>query len=84
FNPMPAGKDQLLEDIQKVKENSTLPEDITVSLDVIEEELTQDKPRKPIIKGMLSNLAGTNDKEVERLRALILSLSQFDHKKSSL
>ncbi|PWI59474.1 TetR family transcriptional regulator [Bacillus subtilis] len=71
FNPMPAGKDQLLEDIQKVKENSTLPEDITVSLDVIEEELAQDKPRKPIIKGMLSNLTGTNDKEVERLRALI-------------
>jgi hypothetical protein len=33
--------------------------------------LTQDKPRKPIIKGMLSNLTGTNDKEVERLRALI-------------
>lgn len=70
FRPMPAGKDQLLEDIQKVKEN-TLPEDITVSLEVIEEELSQDKPRKPIIKGMLSNLTGTTDKEVEKLRTLI-------------
>ncbi len=71
FRLMPAGKEQLLEDIRKVKENSTLPEDIAVSLDVIAEELSQDKPRKPIMKGMLSNLTGTNDKEVEELRALI-------------
>ncbi|MBG9771443.1 TetR family transcriptional regulator [Bacillus vallismortis] len=71
FRLMPAGKEQLLEDIRKVKENSTLPEDIAVSLDVIAEELSQDKPRKPIMKGMLSNLTGTTDKEVEKLRALI-------------
>ncbi|TYS08621.1 TetR/AcrR family transcriptional regulator [Bacillus subtilis] len=71
FRLMPAGKEQLLEDIQKVKENSTLSEDITVSLDVIAEELSQDKPRKPIMKGMLSNLTGTTDKEVEKLRTLI-------------
>ncbi|MBL3648676.1 TetR/AcrR family transcriptional regulator [Bacillus sp. RHFS10] len=71
FRLMPADKEQLLEDIQKVKENSTLSEDITVSLDVIAEELSQDKPRKPIMKGMLSNLTGTTDKEVEKLRTLI-------------
>lgn len=71
FRLMPAGKEQLLEDIRKVKENSTLPEDIAVSLDVIAEELSQDKPRKPIMKGMLSNLTGTTDKEVEKLRTLI-------------
>ncbi|MCO4851743.1 TetR/AcrR family transcriptional regulator [Bacillus vallismortis] len=71
FRLMPAGKEQLLEDIRKVKENSTLPEDIAVSLDVIAEELSQDKPRKPIMKGMLSNLTGTTDEEVEKLRASI-------------
>ncbi|KAF1677304.1 TetR family transcriptional regulator [Bacillus sp. SKDU12] len=71
FSPMPAGKDQLLADIQKVKENKTLPEDIIVSLDVIEEEIAQDQPRKPIIKGLLSNLTGTHIEEVEKLRASI-------------
>ncbi|UQZ48687.1 TetR family transcriptional regulator [Bacillus halotolerans] len=71
YSLVPADKGQILQDIQKVKENSALPEDIIVSLDVIEEELSQEKPRKPIIKGLLSNLTGSDFEEVEKLRALI-------------
>ncbi|PRP54521.1 TetR family transcriptional regulator [Bacillus halotolerans] len=71
YSLVPADKGQILQDIQKVKENTALPEDIIVSLDVIEEELSQEKPRKPIIKGLLSNLTGSDFEEVDKLRALI-------------
>ena len=71
FTQPAADRERLLEDIQKIKAQQELPEDVLVSLEVIEEECAKEEPRKPIIKGMLSNLAGSGNEQIETLRASI-------------
>ncbi|MEC1259795.1 TetR/AcrR family transcriptional regulator [Bacillus swezeyi] len=51
-----ADKHTILQEIETIKNKADLPEDILITLDVIEEELNKDAPRKPVVQGMLSNL----------------------------
>lgn len=53
-------KKVLLQEVLECKTN-TVDEDLLVTLDVIAEELKKDKPRIPVIKGMLANLAGDEE-----------------------
>lgn len=53
-------KQVLLQEILECR-NSTIDNDILVTLDVIAEELKKDKPRTPVIKGMLANLVEDKD-----------------------
>ncbi|MFT4430674.1 MULTISPECIES: TetR/AcrR family transcriptional regulator [Bacillus amyloliquefaciens group] len=71
FTQPAADRERLLANIQKIKAQQGLPEDVLVSLEVIEEECAKEEPRKPIIKGMLSNLAGSGNEQIETLRASI-------------
>ncbi|AEB22813.1 MULTISPECIES: TetR/AcrR family transcriptional regulator [Bacillus] len=71
FTQPAADREKLLADIQMAKAQQGLPEDVLVSLEVIEEECQKEEPRKPIIKGMLSNLAGSGNEQIETLRASI-------------
>lgn len=61
----------ILNEIRKAKEQHGLPEDVIVSLEVMEEECAKEEPRNPIIKGMLSNLAGSGNDQIEKLRSYI-------------
>ncbi|MBG9913874.1 TetR/AcrR family transcriptional regulator [Bacillus sonorensis] len=49
-------KQMILEEISELKKREAFSEDIMITLDVIEEELTKTAPRKPVIQGMLTNL----------------------------
>ncbi|MBY8914117.1 TetR/AcrR family transcriptional regulator [Bacillus sp. YC2] len=71
FTQPPPHIEELLKEIRKVKGQHGLPEDVIVSLEVIEEECAKEEPRKPIIKGMLSNLAGSGNDQIETLRSSI-------------
>ncbi|MBT2634470.1 TetR/AcrR family transcriptional regulator [Bacillus sp. ISL-26] len=71
FTQPPPHIEELLKEIRKAKGQHGLPEDVIVSLEVIEEECAKEEPRKPIIKGMLSNLAGSGNDQIETLRSSI-------------
>ncbi|MGZ9794117.1 TetR/AcrR family transcriptional regulator [Bacillus atrophaeus] len=71
FRVIPAGTEQVLKEIRKVKENGELSDDLMISLEVLEEEFSKEEPRKPIIKGMLSNLTASNDEEIAQLHSII-------------
>ncbi|MBT2572535.1 TetR/AcrR family transcriptional regulator [Bacillus sp. ISL-51] len=71
FIQPPPHIEELLKEIRKAKGQHGLPEDVIVSLEVIEEECAKEEPRKPIIKGMLSNLAGSGNDQIETLRSSI-------------
>lgn len=51
-----ADKHTILRELEDAKRQPALPEDILITLDVIEEELRKDSPRIPVLKGMLTNL----------------------------
>ncbi|MEC1555117.1 TetR/AcrR family transcriptional regulator [Bacillus haynesii] len=51
-----ADKHTILRELEDVKRHPALPEDILITLDVIEEELRKDSPRTPVLQGMLTNL----------------------------
>jgi AcrR family transcriptional regulator len=65
-----APKHSLLQDVQASK-SKTLDDDMRVTLDVIAEELKKDKPRIPVIKGMLANL--TEDEHMHDLHQKLTS-----------
>ncbi|KXZ17825.1 TetR family transcriptional regulator [Bacillus nakamurai] len=71
FTQPPPNIEELLKEIREAKEQHGLPEDVIVSLEVMEEECSKEEPRKPIIKGMLSNLAGSGNDQIEKLRSSI-------------
>ncbi|MFX3673599.1 MAG: TetR/AcrR family transcriptional regulator [Paenisporosarcina sp.] len=56
-------KQNLLQDVIVCK-SKILDEDLLVTLDVLAEELKKDKPRIPVLKGMLANLAEDDDMHV--------------------
>lgn len=51
-----ADKHTILRELEDAKRQPALPEDILITLDVIEEELRKDSPRVPVLQGMLTNL----------------------------
>ncbi|QII47937.1 TetR/AcrR family transcriptional regulator [Bacillus paralicheniformis] len=51
-----ADKYAILRELEDAKRQPALPEDILITLDVIEEELRKDSPRTPVLQGMLTNL----------------------------
>ncbi|MCD2370178.1 TetR/AcrR family transcriptional regulator [Bacillus sp. BS3(2021)] len=51
-----ADKHTILRELEDAKRQPALPEDILITLDVIEEELRKDSPRIPVLQGMLTNL----------------------------
>ncbi|UIN46881.1 TetR/AcrR family transcriptional regulator [Bacillus licheniformis] len=51
-----ADKHTILRELEDAKRQPALPEDILITLDVIEEELRKDSPRTPVLQGMLTNL----------------------------
>ncbi|MEX3913737.1 TetR/AcrR family transcriptional regulator [Bacillus paralicheniformis] len=51
-----ADKHTILRELEDAKRQPALPEDILITLDVIEEELKKDSPRIPVLQGMLTNL----------------------------
>lgn len=63
--------EELLKDIEFIKGNLT-DENIIVSLEVIEQELSSGEVRKPVISGMMSNL-----KSSVQLDALVKKLTQL-------
>ncbi|MDA1477134.1 TetR/AcrR family transcriptional regulator [Bacillus changyiensis] len=63
---------KILQEIDKLKKEGELPEDIIITLDVIEEELKKDVVRKPVIKGMLTNL-----EKQKNMHGLIEKISHF-------
>ncbi|MFN2747926.1 TetR/AcrR family transcriptional regulator [Bacillus sp. z60-18] len=68
----PLDENAILQEIERIKSKTELPEDILITLDVIEEELKREAPRKPVIQGMLSNLA-----EEENVGHLFQMISRF-------
>lgn len=71
-----APKSSLLLEVQ-ASMSKTLDDDLRVTLEVIAEELKKDKPRIPVIKGMLANLD-----EDEHMHALHQKLTSFLNLKS--
>ncbi|NPC91775.1 TetR/AcrR family transcriptional regulator [Bacillus sp. WMMC1349] len=63
---------KILQEIDKLKKEVELPEDIIITLEVIEEELKKDVVRKPVIKGMLTNL-----EKQKNLQGLFEMISHF-------
>ena len=63
--------EEILREIESVKRNIT-DEDLLVSLDVIEQELSTKDYRKPVISGMMSNL-----KNNEVTDGLVMKLTKF-------
>ncbi|MDA7026772.1 TetR/AcrR family transcriptional regulator [Bacillus sp. CLL-7-23] len=63
---------KILQEIDKLKKEVELPEDIIITLEVIEEELKKDVFRKPVIKGMLTNL-----EKQKNMQGLIERISHF-------
>ncbi|MCM3410317.1 TetR/AcrR family transcriptional regulator [Metabacillus litoralis] len=61
-------KDDLIREISLVKKKVD-NEAFLITLDVIEEEINEDSPRLPVIRGMLSNIK--NDPDLEELIAII-------------
>lgn len=57
----------LLEELQLLKLDHLLSDDTLVSIEVIEEELAKDEPRKPVIQGMLTNLDKCEEPAVIRV-----------------
>ncbi|MEI4791457.1 TetR/AcrR family transcriptional regulator [Bacillus sp. FJAT-53060] len=57
----------LQEEIRLLKLDYMLCDDTLVSIEVIEEELTKDEPRKPVIQGMLTNLEMCEEPAVLRV-----------------
>lgn len=56
----------LQEELRLLKSEHLLSDDTLVSIEVIEEELAKDEPRKPVIQGMLTNLETCEDSAVQR------------------
>ncbi|OLP63113.1 hypothetical protein BACPU_35130 [Bacillus pumilus] len=57
----------LLEELRQLKQVHLLSNDTLVSIEVIEEELAKDEPRKPVIQGMLTNLDLCEEPSVQRV-----------------
>ncbi|MCY8005548.1 TetR/AcrR family transcriptional regulator [Bacillus haynesii] len=64
-----ADKHAILRELEDAKRQPVLPEDILITLDVIEEELRKDSPRTPVLQGMLTNLEHQDD--VQHLYGMI-------------
>ncbi|MES9688937.1 TetR family transcriptional regulator, partial [Bacillus sp. JJ353] len=65
-------KNGILEEIAAYRNQADLAEDIHITLDVLEEELKLEAPRKPVIQGMLTNL-----EQEENARHLFQMISRF-------
>ncbi|MEK5500239.1 TetR/AcrR family transcriptional regulator [Bacillus sp. FSL M8-0168] len=65
-------KNGILEEIAAYRNQADLAEDIHITLDVLEEELKLEAPRKPVIQGMLTNL-----EQEESVRHLFQMISRF-------
>ncbi|WP_270573443.1 TetR/AcrR family transcriptional regulator [Bacillus glycinifermentans] len=70
--PQKVDKNGILEEIATYRNHADLAEDIHITLDVLEEELKLEAPRKPVIQGMLTNL-----EQEESLRHLFQMISRF-------
>lgn len=69
-----ADKYAILRELEDAKRQPALPEDILITLDVIEEELRKDSPRTPVLQGMLTNLEHQNN-----LQHLYEMITRFLH-----
>lgn len=58
-------KDDIINEISKLKSAENLVEDHLITLQVLEEEMMKDEPRKPVLQGMLANIQ--DDSEFESL-----------------
>ncbi|MGE6631648.1 TetR/AcrR family transcriptional regulator [Bacillus sp. NPDC077027] len=64
WEEQPPPKVALLEELRLLKLENVLSDDTVISIEVIEEELAKDLPRKPVIQGMLSNLLSSDEPAV--------------------
>ncbi|WP_353856475.1 TetR/AcrR family transcriptional regulator [Bacillus sp. Bos-x628] len=64
------------EELRLLKHEHMLSDDTIVSIEVIEEELAKDEPRKPVIQGMLSNLKTSENPAVLRVAEQLKLLLQ--------
>lgn len=69
-----ADKHTILRELEDAKRQPALPEDILITLDVIEEELRKDSPRTPVLQGMLTNL-----EHQDNLQHLYEMITRFLH-----
>jgi AcrR family transcriptional regulator len=69
-------KKDLLRQIRKIKKQHSHSSDLYITLDVLEEEISNEKPRIPVIQGMLSNL-----KDIEDTLPLQMQIKKYFHLK---
>jgi hypothetical protein len=69
-------KKDLLHQIRKIKKQHSHSSDLYITLDVLEEEISNEKPRIPVIQGMLSNL-----KDIEDTLPLQMQIKKYFHLK---
>jgi AcrR family transcriptional regulator len=62
----------IIEKMRNVTSRLENKESLEISLDVLQDEIMRDTPRKPVIKGMLSNF-----KEIESLNIFVQTISSF-------
>jgi AcrR family transcriptional regulator len=74
--------DSIIETIHKLKAafSSSNDESLTVTLEVIEEEIVKEDPRVPLIKGMLNNLI--EYPETEQLQSLLKTYFKMEQQKN--
>lgn len=68
FSPS-ASKDHIMKEINRLTNAENVVEDHLITLQVLEEEMMKDEPRKPVLQGMLANIQ--DDREFESLVQLI-------------
>lgn len=73
--PSQLNKEDILQNINLMKDK-TDNDDIQVTLDVLEEEIRQESPRKPVIKGMLGNIIDIPD--LQSLKQMIEQFFQLE------
>jgi hypothetical protein len=69
-------KKDLLHQIRKIKNQNSHSSDLYITLDVLEAEISNEKPRIPVIQGMLSNL-----KDIEDTLPLQMQIKKYFHLK---
>ncbi|ALC83925.1 MULTISPECIES: TetR/AcrR family transcriptional regulator [Bacillus] len=71
-----SSQDHILKEIKRLSSAENIIEDHLITLQVLEEEMKKDEPRKPVLQGMLANIQG--DEEFDSLVQLIKDVYKLE------